>query len=404
MRNLHSHITTEYDGESRDLFCRIERIQLKMADFQNHRHFTLRCLDEEVIPVSIKLKSQVKTPKGFQIIRKAEIALLNERIRSINCTINMLSSESDTCMKRLKEKIKEEDLNRCMSFIKKSKEARHLRTVSRQKDKLKILISKKTETNKRVERSGCSNNMQSSMHSGRYMYSGNFHTGHPNQVLGSKREAEAEDLNREVEKEKVKEKWVINISNTPLTTDQEKLLAHGPNYAVVPRVLPIAQYVAAVENACTKLEEGKVEEFRVQVKSAIQRIKPPRSNLTRGERRAIAELKKNKSRMILTADKGVVLVVLSTEDYLKKAEDLLNQNTYRALTSDPTMRFKNKMINLLKTIRSKGGLSEEMYRRLYPTGAGSPKFYGLPKIHKPGMPLRPIVSSIGVSLIKHPKK
>ena len=38
------------------------------------------------------------------------------------------------------------------------------------------------------------------------MYSGNFHTGRPNQVLGSKREAEAEDLNREVEKEKSKRK------------------------------------------------------------------------------------------------------------------------------------------------------------------------------------------------------
>ena len=62
-RNLHSHISTEYDGESRELFHCLERIQLKMADFQNHRHFTLRCLGEEVVPVSIKLKSQVKTPK-----------------------------------------------------------------------------------------------------------------------------------------------------------------------------------------------------------------------------------------------------------------------------------------------------------------------------------------------------
>ena len=38
-----------------------------------------------------------------------------------------------------------------------------------------------------------------------------------------------------------------------------------------------------------------------------------------------------------------------------------------------------------------------MYKRLYPTGAGSPKFYGLPKIHKEGIPLRPIVSSIGAA-------
>ena len=88
-------------------------------------------------------------------------------------------------------------------------------------------------------------------------------------------------------------------------------------------------------------------------------------------------------------------MVLNTEDYKKKAEDLLNQNTYRALTSDPTMRLKNKMINLLKSIKSKGGITEELYKRLYPTGAGSPKFYGLPKIHKPEMPLRPIVSNIG---------
>ena len=32
---------------------------------------------------------------------------------------------------------------------------------------------------------------------------------------------------------------------------------------------------------------------------------------------------------------------------------------------------------------------------MYPTGAVSPKFYGLPKIHKPGIPLRPIISSTG---------
>ena len=50
---------------------------------------------------------------------------------------------------------------------------------------------------------------------------------------------------------------------------------------------------------------------------------------------------------------------------------------------------------LLKSIKAEEGISEAVYKRLYPTGAGSSKFYGLPKIHKKGMPLRPIVSSIG---------
>ena len=58
---------------------------------------------------------------------------------------------------------------------------------------------------------------------------------------------------------------------------------------------------------------------------------------------------------------------------------MLNQNTYTAMASDPTMRLKNKLVTLLKTIKAKGGIKEELYKRLYPTGAGSPKFYGLLK-------------------------
>ena len=97
----------------------------------------------------------------------------------------------------------------------------------------------------------------------------------------------------------------------------------------------------------------------------------------------------------MTADKGVSLVVMDKEDYVKKAEELLNQPTYRTISSDPTTKYKNKLINLLKSIKTDGGMNEILYKRLYTTGAGSPKFYGLPKIHKEGIPLRPIVSSIG---------
>ena len=52
-------------------------------------------------------------------------------------------------------------------------------------------------------------------------------------------------------------------------------------------------------------------------------------------------------------------------------------------------------IFLLKSIKTEGGIDESTHKRLYPTEAGSPKFYGLPKVHKEGTPLRPIVSSIG---------
>ena len=41
------------------------------------------------------------------------------------------------------------------------------------------------------------------------------------------------------------------------------------------------------------------------------------------------------------------------------------------------------------------GLIEVTYKMLYHTGADTPKFYGLPKIHKARVPLRPTVSSRG---------
>ena len=89
------------------------------------------------------------------------------------------------------------------------------------------------------------------------------------------------------------------------------------------------------------------------------------------------------------------MVVMDKEDYIRKTEELLDQPAYKSIPTDPTTKYKNMLISLLKTIRTEGGINAVIYRRLYPMGAGSLKFYGLPKVHKEGMPLRPIVSSIG---------
>ena len=89
------------------------------------------------------------------------------------------------------------------------------------------------------------------------------------------------------------------------------------------------------------------------------------------------------------------MVVVDREEYIQKSEELLQQPNYNILQSNPTTKYKNKLISLLKSIKAEGGMDGNTYRRLYPTGAGPPKYYGLPKVHKPGMPLRPIISSIG---------
>ena len=57
--------------------------------------------------------------------------------------------------------------------------------------------------------------------------------------------------------------------------------------------------------------------------------------------------------------------------------------------------MKTKLISLLKKIKSEGGINDNQYRKMYPTGAVPPKFYGLPNVYKRDIPLRPIVPSRG---------
>ena len=89
------------------------------------------------------------------------------------------------------------------------------------------------------------------------------------------------------------------------------------------------------------------------------------------------------------------MVIMDRQDYINKGNQLLNQNTYRSITRDPTTSIKNKLINILKGVKNQTGLDSNTYKSMYPTGCVPPKFYGLPKIHKPDTPLRPIVSSCG---------
>ena len=76
-------------------------------------------------------------------------------------------------------------------------------------------------------------------------------------------------------------KWVRNISKTPLTQAQEKLLAHGPNFVDVPKEPPTTEYIAAIEKACLRLPSGKAEELRGEVKAILKKETKNKPNITK---------------------------------------------------------------------------------------------------------------------------
>ncbi|XP_072037290.1 uncharacterized protein [Amphiura filiformis] len=194
-------------------------------------------------------------------------------------------------------------------------------------------------------------------------------------------------------------KWVINLSKFKLTEPQTKVLAKGLNYAVSPTDVCTDEFVLATELACKNLAHSEAVQLRSKVASTLRSSKPPKSNVSNQERKAINVLKKEDSIVILPADKGKATVVLDKQEYNEKVDSMLSDTkTYEELTSDPTQKYKRKLVAILSRFSDEGKISMSKYKQLYPTAENVPRLYCTPKIHKPNAPLRPIVdytSTIG---------
>ena len=93
------------------------------------------------------------------------------------------------------------------------------------------------------------------------------------------------------------------------------------------------------------------------------------------------------------ADKMNSFVVMNTTHYDNKILSHLNDTiTYKTITHNPTDQFANNIINELKQLKQNGKIIPQLYYKFFPRVSFCPKLYGLPKIHKQGIPLRPIVA------------
>ena len=295
---------------------------------------------------------------------------MQDRVRGINNTIQVSKDNGNHNKSRLASIVTQVDLDRCVNFIEKVRQERFNKIKARQVRKFDIL-NNRNET-KQVSNHSSNNNS-------------------PTQGVN----ADRPDNTNQLDRDRDIDKWVINLSQTELTPVQKSVLAKGPNFAISPNNIPNLEYITAIEIMCPKLKEEDASELRADINALLRKGKTPKPNLNKQERIGLTQLKKDQDRVILTADKGVALVVLDKEDYINKAQELLSQPTYKEISKYPTNKRKAQLITKLRRIKKDSNLDKGMYKAMYPTGCVLPKFYGLPKIHKTGNPLRPIVSSWG---------
>ena len=149
----------------------------------------------------------------------------------------------------------------------------------------------------------------------------------------------------------------------------------------------------------------------------ISKIKPKLRNTCKkycnikvpyAHRKIIYNLSKRDDIVILKQDKGRRVVIMDKTKYTEKCLIMFSAKQFLNVETDPTKPLEIKIQRILRKIKSK--VSEQEYKRLYPTGSRPRKFYGTAKIHKlslngkvDDLPLRPIVSNINTATYNLPK-
>jgi peptide-methionine (R)-S-oxide reductase len=118
-------------------------------------------------------------------------------------------------------------------------------------------------------------------------------------------------------------------------------------------------------------------------------------NLTQPQRQCIRDLRSNQECIIKPADKGGAIVLMTKTQYLEKANALLqDRRHYRKIPSDMTNTYNKQITEYIKEQQERGHITKEIAQYLITKSPRTPIFYILPKIHKTGIPGRPIVSAI----------
>lgn len=116
-------------------------------------------------------------------------------------------------------------------------------------------------------------------------------------------------------------------------------------------------------------------------------------NLTILERQAISNLQQNSQIVIKKADKSAGIAIMNTVYYENKINAMLSDTkVYTRTDIDDTVHVKAQSDTIIQSLFKAKYINSKQLQNMTKYSPTCPVFYGIPKIHKQGIPLRPIVS------------
>ena len=188
---------------------------------------------------------------------------------------------------------------------------------------------------------------------------------------------------------------VVNLSKHVLTPSEEELLGLGLNFSLPHGKTSILDFVSNLEKWQKQKEGFQYSFVKNNLNGIIKDVSTLQSDyIPKRLLNAIKDLKKDKNLRITKADKGGKIVLLDVTEYKEKMKRLLNDpSVYKKLKTNPHAKMQKSFNDGLREIIKKYPHHSSHLSKYFVRLSSLPYAYGLPKIHKPNNPLRPIISN-----------
>ncbi|KAA3677925.1 uncharacterized protein DEA37_0007683 [Paragonimus westermani] len=200
------------------------------------------------------------------------------------------------------------------------------------------------------------------------------------------------------------ERYVHNFTTMHLSKPLLEVLSLGPKFCCPRNKLKQLDLEVQFENLYSQVEslvpssELNTEHFKTTlVNTSYQYLnaKPHLSSiLTRRHFQELDDLRRNNDILLSKPDKGAGIVLMDKLTYMQKMTNILSDSSKFSSPlneKDKTDAIEKSISRTVRKLKQQGLIDSATFERIRPTGTIIPRLYGLPKVHKEGWPLRPIL-------------
>ena len=358
--SIFSYVYRKYGGTIREACRHYTRTSINVCKEYEHLRFNHRCKNENILPKSLHFRPPVKTNKGYKIAKNFGKQFLNLRISESHHKIVRLKSELTKVRNILLNGINPQELCYLNSYT--NMKICHIRANLNNKHLLKFERIKSMIEEKR------------------------------------RNKINSTGIITETQSEAIKKNWVHNFSDRPLNSSELSVLQKGFKFAIAPKQIPVPEMLIGVERGLRYVNNEAIADItRSKITGILKNAKIPSSNITKEEKEALSILRSDNSIVILNTDKGNSTVILNKSAYIEKMLNLLQDtNTYKICTQkEPLKQVQNNLNLFIRNLKEDNKIQKFEFFSLRCSEVCLARIYGLVKVHKINMPLRPIIAMCG---------